>query len=113
MNIQIGDEFWELAATYKPGQEFKRVQVVGETSVSWIIGSDPKYEFDRFKVPKRDPFGDNGDKYPRVYNDVDKTEWLFMANHKYHISRKVESVKNVETLRKIAELINYNESGET
>ena len=75
---------------------FQPMKIVGKTTRSWLLSNG-------IKIPKKTLAG--------IYIDetaVDQACWVH--DHKWKIIRKAESVRDYETLRKLADLVDYNES---
>lgn len=111
MDINVGDKFFIFDTNrrvYKRNEKgqatggptfrghFYEVTIDGETSRSWLVG-----EWKPIKVPKSDPFS-------VLYTEemIADAEWL--SEHRYRISSQVQSIKDADVLRKIADLIDYS-----
>lgn len=73
---------------------FYEVTIEGETSKSWITNHG------RTKVPKSSPF-------PPLYTEqmISDREWV--AVHAYRISEEVRRLTDVDSLKRIAEIVGY------
>ena len=104
---KIGDRVWlrDYEFARRDGK-WKRVEIVGETRVSWIVGL-PDHKWAWKKVPKKstDPVRYEGIAWS-IQEVVEKN---FVAENNYKIGTIVGRVKDYETLRKIADLIGYEE----
>lgn len=112
-DIKIGDKFFmfdENRRVYERdangravgGPTFRghffEVSIEGENSKSWITQNG------RTKIPKASPF-------PPLYTPdmIDDSEWRGV--HAYGIARDVQHTKDVDILRKVAEIIGYDAEG--
>lgn len=85
----------------KKGRELWRERkVIGETRVSWIL--EPAY--DSRKIPKNGRH--NRQCVAFSWEEVDAVTWA--GDNRYRVARAVEKVDDA-TLRKVAELIGYQE----
>ena len=104
---QIGETVWYKSPNGAPGFYFKG-KILGETSRSWLIGSGNEWWADD---PKK--IADYGTKYPKKGTEFVSAEYYEQArwamNHRYSIARDVQNVADPAILRKIAELIGFNE----
>ena len=116
--MKIGDKFWSFDLNrrrYGEGRKiiyrehYFRVEIIGETSRSWIIGREKNVKFDIFKVPKSDPFrnkyGDFGVR-PVILTDQMVDDECFSHDHKAKISDRVLRLDG-KKLREVAALIGY------
>lgn len=109
--IKIGDKFFmfdENRRIYKRDENgkatrgptfrgyFYEVTIEGETSRSWIT------DYARVKVPKSSPF-------PPLYTEAMIEAKEFMHYHASDISRAVLYCRDHDKLRKIAEIVGYDE----
>lgn len=120
--LKIGDTLYSFSTNnrvYKPSKDgfssggpiyrehFRAETIDGETKQSWIVGPSEK------KVNKKTlACAHNGDfAAARRYFTLEEKEADIWANdHRYKITRLVEQVRNVEILRKIAEIVGYSEA---
>jgi len=75
---------------------FQPMKIVGETTRSWLLSNG-------MKISKKTLDG--------IYIDdeaVDQACWV--REHKWKIIRKAENIRDYETLRKLADLVGYDES---
>lgn len=77
---------------------WRKMEVIGETSKSWLIG----YSWRPIKVPKKGPW----DNFLFSDEEVERVVWA--SDHRYKITHLVERA-NYDQLKKIAEIINYQE----
>ena len=112
-DIKIGDTFWArgFGGSWTERDKFTRVTVKDETKVSWIVG-EPNFDYSDIKVPKNNPYGLDKTKpeRPRLYTDEHKAGVAYMAKHRHHIARGVESLRDARLLEQIATLIGYKET---
>lgn len=114
-DIKIGDSVWFFDVNrrvYKQDQNgcsvggpiwrehWRKELVIGETSRSWLVG----HKYDLTKLPKK---GDWPRDWVASEAEVNDREWV--EHHRYRISRAIDSIRDASTLRKIAELIGYEE----
>jgi hypothetical protein len=77
-------------------EHWREVRVIGETARSWLTSC-------RKKIPKS---GGSGISFS--LEDVEQRS--YMAEHAYHIGRKVGECRDYNTMKQIAEIIGYNEA---
>lgn len=88
-------------------EHWRPVEVVGETSRSWLVG----YVHSPTKVPKKD--FENGacpSGWARSMEQIERLEWVDV--HRHRIAEKVRSVSDDEVLHAVARLIGYDENEE-
>ena len=114
--MKIGDPVWVFYENHRvyrparPGEDgfrggpiwrahWQKQTVVGETARSWVLG-------DGSKVPKK---GADHGLFAFSEADIDKRAWVHENRH--HISRVVGLIEDHDLLRKVAELIGYENAG--
>lgn len=120
MDIKIGMLFWAFDGNRRMYDEnrrliyehcFYRVEVIGETSRSWIVGREGS-RHEAFKAPKKDTFG----KRLKIYTDEMKANDVWLDKHRYKIIDIFNHRNNVTAsqMKKIAEIVGYeiNQQGE-
>jgi hypothetical protein len=75
---------------------FRPMKIVGETTRSWLLSNG-------MKVSKKTLVG----IYP---NEAAVNQACWVHEHKWKIIRKTENIRDYETLRKLADLVGYDES---
>jgi hypothetical protein len=129
-NLQIGSPVWAIFSNNR-GQSrrdmWEDLVIVGETSRSWIAilptsmkdyqRNPESYKDSSIKIPKNfegamytapSKVG-NGIRYPLVALTLQAVEDdVWMYRHAHSVRESVRAVNDVDTLRKIAELLGYD-----
>lgn len=119
---------WVLVATYRrvyakdatgrsvggplPRYEYGPMKIVGETKFSWLIGNPDSYLFRNGDFSRADKFpkkrtDKRGGAIFYGIDDVEDAVWL--GSHSYRIAERIRSVKDVDLLRRVAQIVGYNE----
>lgn len=93
--IYVGSGIYGAKIIY--AGHFVHEEIVGETSRSWIVGRRKK------KISKKKSEG-------IIFTDEQKDANIWMHDYRYKIIQMVEQCRNVDTLRKIAEIVGYGDS---
>ena len=83
--------------------------IVGETRVSWILGSsldaNPEHTWTVDKVPKKD-FGAARSLYAVSEEEITRREWVHA--HRGKLAERVKDLADPELLKQVASLIGYD-----
>lgn len=118
--IKIGSKFWMFDGNrrkYKKDhfggpiyeRHFFEVQVIGETSRSWIIGHIG-YNQEIFKAPKSDPFKSKGSEFglvKKIFTEKMKDDDIWVNSHKIEIIDRLRMTKDADLFKRIAKEIGY------
>ena len=105
-DISIGSKLWMFdhnRRRYNEKREcifrehFFEVEIIGETSRSWLIGS-----YRPLKIPKASPWGAG-----KLYTAKMVEDSIYENEHKYKISELIRYKATVAQLRQIAEILGY------
>jgi hypothetical protein len=111
--LKLGDVLYNFDGnrrTYdKPGfggapvyeKHFRAEEIVGETSVSWIVGPG-KVKVNKKTLESRTEFADRG-----YFTKTGMENDIWLHSHRYKISREAERA-SVEQLKEIARILGYN-----
>lgn len=97
--INIGDEFWVFDNTQEfrqGGNVYKKVKVIGETRMSWLITP----EFAPVKIPKRDP--------KALMTDVEKEQHRWVRENVHLVTAKITRNIPYDDLRRIAAIVGHH-----
>lgn len=121
--IKVGDKFWSFDGnrrTYREDRKggpiyekhFYEVEIIGETSRSWIVGSSVS-GLEYFKVTKSDPFRIRHGEFSQIlsiFTDGMKSDRVWIKNHHRKLVERVERVSDIAVLKEIATLVDYQPS---
>ena len=101
--IKIGDKFFARKETHRWNEwEFYEVTVLEETTRSWVLGKDPKFTYDHFKVPKKRPFSTG-----KLWTEQMAKERKWVEDHKHKIFEQVRLINDYDRLAALAKHIRY------
>lgn len=122
--MKIGDKFYsfdENRRRYRrlPGgkpvgtpiyrEHFYEVEIVGESSRSWIIGVGGDWKREQFKVPKSDPFRDKYGEFgarPMIWTAAMMEDECWVHEHRHKIIEEVRTCDYVALLE-VAYAVGY------
>lgn len=113
-DLKVGDHLWYFdinRRVYRSEagsgpiwrEHWVKMQIVGETGVSWIVGPGNH----PMKVHKKKLAAGTLLLWATSEGDVAKEEWV--SQNSYRLSNAVSGCKNYDTLKKIAELVGYKD----
>jgi hypothetical protein len=119
--MKIGDKLWSfdgnrrhyagkgLSARIIYREHFYPVEIIGETSRSWVIGCEgSKNEI--FKVPKSDPSREKHGEFsmrPMLFTEQAVNDECWCQENRHKIVRKIEQENDTTILRRVAEIIGF------
>ena len=105
-DLKVGGKIWKLKPSIPPRDgtdAFTNVEIVDETSRSWIVGH-PEFKWGWEKVPKKGP-------HPGFAFTLDEAEDLLYGRSSWILSEEIRRVSDPKILRQIADLIGWKPKG--
>lgn len=115
--MKVGDKCWSF---WRDDPEYRRTrnlsdaiqerEVIGETRTSWIIGYPGGREIDKIdkktmKTRHRQNWGYGDTKY--YFSEQERNDYIWKEHNRHKLSEAVRACDNIDLLKQIAELINY------
>ena len=107
--IKVGDPIWFKDANGRSmagpiwAEHWREYAIIGETSRSWIVGTESGYIFDKLPKNKHSWHG-----YAHSKEEIHQRAYI--DRNRYAISEKLRRIDDYAVLRQIATLIGYEEA---
>jgi hypothetical protein len=103
--MKVGDKIWQIKGEfYSQGksrrEKWQQVEIVGETTRSWLVG----LEWNRIKIAKKGPRD-----YRFLFSQKELDDDVWFHDNRYYLERHIAGVQDIGILRQVAALVGYKD----